>query len=201
MKYLLILLFLLPVSSAWALEECRGSPNKGDDLNKIKHWDNCEGTQSFTAGDKYIGEWKDGLPHGHGTYAYPSGNKYVGEFKNGLFHGQGTYYYLADNEFKGDIYVGEQKDGKAHGQGTYTWADGEKYVGEWKDEKRHGQGTLTGADGKILKDGQWTNGKYVGKSEYEDEVIKLEEVEELYKNKVITDEERKKMRNKILGID
>ena len=34
-----------------------------------------------------------------------------------------------------------------------------------------------------------------------EKALKLEEVEELYKNKVITDEERKKMRNKILGID
>ena len=66
--------------------------------------------------------------------------------------------------------------------------------------KFHGQGTYTFADGRILE-GQWRNSKYVGKKEYEDEVLKLEEVEELYKNKVITDEEKKKMRNKILGID
>ena len=45
------------------------------------------------------------------------------------------------------------------------------------------------------------NNKYLGKKEYEDKALKLEEVEELYKNKVITDEERKKMRNKILGIN
>ena len=82
----------------------------------------------------------------------------------------------------------------------YTFANGGKYVGEYKDDKKHGQGTFTFADGRIIE-GQWRNDKYVGKKEYEDEVLKLEEVEELYKNKVITDEERKKMRNKILGID
>ena len=43
MRYLLILLLLFSFSSAWALPECEGSPYKGDDSSKIKHWDNCEG--------------------------------------------------------------------------------------------------------------------------------------------------------------
>ena len=60
MKYLLILLFLFSFSSAWALPECSGSPYKGDDLNKIKHWDICKGTHTFNSGEKYIGEYKDG---------------------------------------------------------------------------------------------------------------------------------------------
>ena len=63
MKYLLILLFLFSFSSAWALPKCEGSPNKGDDLSKIKHWDNCEGTHTFNDGAKYLGEFKDGLPN------------------------------------------------------------------------------------------------------------------------------------------
>ena len=166
------LLFLFSFSSAWALPECEGSPYKGDDLSQIKHWDNCEGTLTLNDGNKYVGEFKDGLTNGQGTLTLYDGNKYVGEFK----------------------------DGEQNGQGTFTWADGAKYVGEWKDGKRNGQGTFTFPDGRI-QEGQWRNGKYVGKKEYEDEVLKLEEVEELYKNKVITDEERKKMRNKILGID
>ena len=62
------LLFALTVSLAYSLEDCAGSPNKGDDLNKIKHWDNCTGTHSFNDGDKYVGEWKDGLPDGQGTF-------------------------------------------------------------------------------------------------------------------------------------
>ena len=37
--------------------------------------------------------------------------------------------------------------------------------------------------------------------EYESEIKKIEKVEKMYKDKLITDEERKKMRNKILGID
>ena len=37
--------------------------------------------------------------------------------------------------------------------------------------------------------------------EFEDEIKKIEKVEKMYKDKLITDEERKKMRSKILGID
>ena len=37
------LVFLFSFSSAWALPECEGSPYKGDDISKTKHWDNCEG--------------------------------------------------------------------------------------------------------------------------------------------------------------
>ena len=81
MKYLLILLFLFSFSSAWAFPECEGSPYKGDDLNKIKHWDNCEGTHTFNDGDKFVGEWKDSIPYGQGAFTWTNGNKYVGEFK------------------------------------------------------------------------------------------------------------------------
>ena len=70
-----------------------------------------------------------------GTLTLPNGDKYAGEYKDGLPHGQGTY-----TKANGDKYVGEFKDGKWHGQGTYTFPDGSKYVGEWKDGKEHGQG-------------------------------------------------------------
>jgi hypothetical protein len=76
-----------------------------------------------------------------GTHVYPNGDKYVGEFRDGMSHGQGTYYSLADGEFKGDKYVGEFRDGMPNGRGTYSYADGDKYVGEWRDGKSHGQGT------------------------------------------------------------
>ena len=112
MKFLLNILiavyFLLPLSSAWSMKECPGSPYKGDDLSKIKHWDNCEGTIIFNSGEKY-----------------------VGEFKNGLSDGQGTLYYLADNQWKGDKYMGEFKFDEYDGQGAYAWNDGKKYIGEF----------------------------------------------------------------------
>ena len=70
-------------------------------------WTNCFGTHTFAYGGKYVGEWKDGIPHGQGTETSPDGRKYVGEYK----------------------------DGKFHGQGTYTFADGTKEVGEFKNDE------------------------------------------------------------------
>ena len=79
---------------------------------------------------KYVGEVKNG-EHGHGTYYYGNGNKYVGQWKDGVQHGKGTYTYL-----DGSKYVGEWKDGKMHGQGTLSYPDnGGEYIGQWKNGK------------------------------------------------------------------
>ena len=69
----------------------------------------------------------DYIREGVGILTYSDGDKYVGEWKDGQKNGQGTMTW------KGLKYVGEYKDGKQHGQGTKTYSDGEKYVGEWKD--------------------------------------------------------------------
>ena len=78
----------------------------------------------------YVGELRNGVPHGEGTLTFPDGGKYVGEFKEGKIHGQGTATYP-----DGSKYVGEWQDGNWHGQGTFTYPDGTKYVGEFKDGK------------------------------------------------------------------
>ena len=130
----------------FALPECPGTYNANP-------WTNCFGTDTYANGNKFVGEWKDGMWHGQGTYTHADGNKYVGEWKYGKWHGKGTY-----TNTKGDKYVGEFKDGNRHGQGTYAQGNGEKYVGEYKDGKSHGQGTVTFADGRVQK-GIWENGK------------------------------------------
>ena len=105
-------------------------------------WSNCFGSLTYSNGDKYVGEFKDGKRNGQGTFLFPSGDKYVGEYKDDKRNGQGTY-----TNANGDKYVGEFKDGKRNGQGTYTQANGDKHVGEYKDSKYNGQGTYTFASG------------------------------------------------------
>ena len=117
---------------------------------------NGKGTFEFTNGDKYVGEFKDGLMYGQGTMTYSYGNVYVGEFKDGWENGQGTYTF--DN---GTKYVGEFKDGLMYGQGTMTYDDGSKYVGEWKDAQLDGQGTYTYGDGSKYV-GEFKNYSYDG---------------------------------------
>jgi hypothetical protein len=43
-----------------------------------------------TDGQKYVGEFKDGLPNGQGTFTWKNG-KYVGEFKDEKMW-NGTFY-------------------------------------------------------------------------------------------------------------
>jgi hypothetical protein len=94
------------------------------------------------------------------------GDKYVGEFQNGLFHGKGTY-----TDAYGGKYIGEYKYGHKNGQGTMTWTNEEekyeeKYEGEWKNNKMHGQGTYTCSpswrdpNGRI-QTGIWENHRFI----------------------------------------
>jgi hypothetical protein len=84
----------------------------------------------------YIGEEKNGSPHGQGTLTFPDGAMYIGKFKDGKRHGQGILTF-AD----GAKYAGGFKDGSFNGQGTYTIYfndfDGKRssdFVGEWMDD-------------------------------------------------------------------
>ena len=85
---LYILPFLLLSSLALAeseLPECEGSP--ATDYSLTSKWTNCSGLFTDSGGMEYVGEWKDGLPHGQGTATLSDGEKYVGEWKDGKIHG------------------------------------------------------------------------------------------------------------------
>jgi hypothetical protein len=84
-----------------------------NDLPELS-WDNCQGSNTSSIGNKYVGEFKDGRPNGQGTLTLANGDKYVGEFKNGKGNGQGTF--TAAN---GDKYIGEFKDGASRVAHTY----------------------------------------------------------------------------------
>ncbi len=126
-------------------------------------------------GAEYIGQQKNGRPHGRGILTTLDGYKYEGDFKDGELHGQGTYTgkdglvikgRFKNGEFSGEFefeladgikYFGEVKDGQPHGNGTATWTNGSKYVGQWEDSKPHGQGTVTLLDGQKYV-GEWKDG-------------------------------------------
>ena len=115
----------------------------------------------FPDESKYVGEVKNGKPHGKGTLTYPEkGGKYVGQWKNGKFHGKGKLTYS-----DGGIYVGEFKNGKCDGYGDFK-IRGQIYSGNWKNGKRHGHGTLKQSGGGWHHDeeytGEFRNGVYHG---------------------------------------
>ena len=128
---------------------------------------NGQGTYTWSDGQKYVGEWKDGKQHRQGTYTWSDGNKYVGDLKDNKFNGQGTFTFANGNK-----YVGEFKDNKFNGQATLTFANGNKYVGDLKDDKFNGQGTFTFANGKI-KEGIWENDKLVREKS---EIVRYEKI-------------------------
>ena len=134
-------LLLFSSTQGWGLPPC-------DTDNQMSTWTNCFGIWTVSSGDH-------------------EGFKYVGEFKDGKPHGKGTQTFSAPHESAGDKYVGEFKDNKRHGHGTYRHNSGNKYVGGYKDDKKHGQGTVTFANGDIFvgtfKDGKVRWSQKMGK--------------------------------------
>ena len=120
-------------------------------------WVNCFGEARFPSGYAYVGDFRNGKPHGQGTMTYAGSNKYVGEWRDGRRDGEGTMWYPI-----GHKYVGEWRDNRRNGRGTMTYPDGRRYVGEWKDGKRNGQGIEYAQDGSILRSGVWKNGNFTG---------------------------------------
>ena len=53
---------------------------------------------------------------GFGKNIYGNGQKYIGEFKNGIRHGYGTTFFT-----RGDVYLGEYNNGKRHGFGAVSY--------------------------------------------------------------------------------
>ena len=75
---LIVVIYILPLSSAWSLPSCEGDESK---------WHNCQGTSHNNIG-KYVGEWKDGRRHGQGIFYWDDGRVWKGEFEYGGFIGE-----------------------------------------------------------------------------------------------------------------
>ena len=127
--------------------------------NDVKKWTNCKGVYESETGHKYKGLFKLGEIV-KGISIYPGGAKYVGEFKNYIPHGYGTFVWA-----NGDKYYGEWKNGQSDGNGTKIWNNGRKYLGKFKEDKLHGRGTLFYPDGKKYE-GEFLNGKRHGKGTF-----------------------------------
>ena len=160
LKLCLLFFFLFSINS-YSLPKCEGDE---------RMWDSCNGTYTWPDGhqyadNQYIGEFKNGQPHGKGTMTFADGYKYEGEWKDGMANGKGTITYPDEGKYEGELYEGEFKDNRYHGKGTLTSTDGAKYVGEFKDNRYHGKGEHTFPDGSKYV-GEYKDGSYHGKGEY-----------------------------------
>jgi len=116
------------------------------------------GRASFSNGDQFEGEWRDGRPHGFGALINVDGSRYEGEFWDGRMHGQGIRTLNNGECYEGSWcfgmphgfgklkyttgceFEGEWEDGNTHGRGVYRWPNGDRYEGEWRDNKPSGHG-------------------------------------------------------------
>lgn len=123
------------------------------------------------AGDKYLGEWKDGSLHGQGVYMWHSGSKYIGSWENGKQSGYGTQYYSDGTKSIGYFVDGSLSGSKltegcisgncSDGFGVWIFSSGDKFEGYYKDGLRNGQGLYLYPDG-MKYDGNFENDKRSG---------------------------------------
>jgi len=135
--------------------------------------------------DYMIGEFYEGVPHGHAQYynalgqlvfdgEYEYGERtygkyyvngyllYEGEWEDMMFHGQGKMYrdgYL--------LYEGEFTEGERTGYGKYYHFSGYvKYEGQFEDGYLTGQGKSYYADGRLEFEGEFEKFAKVNGTEY-----------------------------------
>ena len=122
------------------------------------------GTKTWIHGE-YTGQWKDGKRHGQGTMIETDEiiSKYAGQWQNDKRHGQGTETHSLNSFDNADSeYVGQFKDGRYHGQGTSYSFGIKTYEGQWENSMRHGLGTEYDQTGKISRKGRWERNDFLG---------------------------------------
>ncbi|CAF1119443.1 unnamed protein product [Rotaria sordida] len=145
------------------------------------------GSDTKCAGDKYTGDWVDGVRTGQGVYVDGSGSRYEGQYKDNKKHGKGTFVWGPDTKYADDKYTGDWVDDVRTGQGVYVYVGGshyelryssitrqsvlicftfncysiyaikEQFPGQYKYNKEHGKGTLVWGP-----DTKWAGDKYTG---------------------------------------
>ena len=131
-------------------------PKKLDNYSEFPENANRTGNFTWPDGSTYVGEYKNGHPHGFGTYTWPDGDKYVGFWFCGKRHGLGFH-----SRRNGFVYVGNFVDNIPQGDGASIDEQGNSYSGEWKSGIQNGRGAVRGSVEGLMFYGEWNNGRPV----------------------------------------
>jgi hypothetical protein len=127
--------------------EVPGAPQKPANPTPGTHF----GQYDYLEGTSYVGEWKNGLPHGagfgfvcHSFLVLPlsftgilrlgGGLRVEGRFEDGLKHGECKIFFPT-----GEIYTGSCMKDDQHGVGQIVWPNGDCYNGYWLGGRRDGE--------------------------------------------------------------
>ena len=129
MKIILIIL-LIHIFSSNLFGESRGDGTSYNGYSKkiksvLKDEKDNNWKITFSSGNSYQGELKEGKYNGLGIFKWYDGRKYEGRFKNGEKNGYGKW--ISDS---GEFFIGEWKNGKKNGLGIFNYKYGSQYVGE-----------------------------------------------------------------------
>ncbi len=138
---------------------------------------------SFPNGDRYEGEFRNGLMHGWGVYVSKLGDRYEGTFENDLRNGPGTQTTTSGERFTGTFvsgirhglgsltqsdgsrYAGDFRNDLINGRGVMVYPDGSKYVGDFMNGRKHGKGVIRFSNGDVYE-GEFRSDLRTGKGEY-----------------------------------
>lgn len=113
---------------------------------------------SFANGSEYVGtvswNWTTQKVRldGKGILSFPNGDRYEGDFKDGVATGIGEYFFKAGSSYKGQV-----NRGRIEGFGRFVFVNGRVFVGEHRDGRANGAGILYSAEGTIIHAGHWEN--------------------------------------------
>ncbi len=140
----------------------------------------------YEDGTTYIGEWKNGMPHGRGTMIWSHEEEqdelgwvieeesYNGDFQNGKRHGKGRLYILRHNKNSNLIeecsYDGEWKADLKHGVGVAKLND-LIISGHWMEDHKTGNYVIYDVDGRIITKEKFRGGSEIYK--YPDGKVQL----------------------------
>jgi hypothetical protein len=119
-----------------------GDRYEGEFFNGVRHG---SGSLFFADGSEYVGEWECNYMHGHGTRRFPNGDVYVGGYHDGKRSGPDGRFYFAN----GDLYVGNWSNDLMNGMGRYYYSNGQRFEGQFRDGRRHGPGKFQRIDGSL----------------------------------------------------